>query len=364
MKPLRILHILADPDTDNASAERAVYLLVKEQIKDAALAPSIWLGKSNSFHSHLFQGLGCPVTIGDFDSNSWTALIQALRGFDVHHLHTDNLNVLFASLLVPGVKRVFTYRNPLIPPTFWEKMRFAVAGLLLGVGFHALTSSTLYGASMAAQHYHLPARWFATIYNGVEFELLVPKRPSGDLYDQLHLDQDCVVIGTATHFKAWKRLHLLLEAVAKLQVLPHLRLLLVGDGPELDNLRQRAAQLNIQSRVLFAGKQSHVADFLQVMDIFCLPSEGLEPFGNAVVEAMAFGLPTVIFADGGGKVEHIVDGVTGYIVADLPQLIYTLHNLIQDAALRAGIGQAGQTAVREKYPVSRSAQAFKTLYFS
>ena len=47
-----------------------------------------------------------------------------------------------------------------------------------------------------------------------------------------------------------------------------------------------------------------IADYVQVMDAFCLPSTGLESFGNAAVEAMALGVPTVVFADGGGLVEH------------------------------------------------------------
>ena len=67
-----------------------------------------------------------------------------------------------------------------------------------------------------------------------------------------------------------------------------------------------------------------MASYLQVMDVFCLPSTALESFGNAAVEAMAAGLPTVVFADGGGLVEHIDDGQTGFVVADQKELEDTL----------------------------------------
>ena len=123
----------------------------------------------------------------------------------------------------------------------------------------------------------------------------------------------------------------------------------MGDGPERQRLETQAKRLGVSARVVFAGRQERVASYLQAMDVFCLPSTGLESFGNAAVEAMAAGLPTVVFADGGGLVEHIDDGETGFIVADQHELEATLGRLLSDVELRRRTGERARRAVRSRY---------------
>jgi phosphatidylinositol alpha-1,6-mannosyltransferase len=141
-----------------------------------------------------------------------------------------------------------------------------------------------------------------------------------------------------------------------------LRLLVVGDGPDLARLTSIAAELQIERQVSFAGAQENVADYMQAMDAFCLPSMGLESFGNSAVEAMALGLPTVIFADGGGMVEHIEDGDTGFIANDEDELAARITTLMEDPDLRCRMGGRGSAAVRERYTPARSATAYRSLY--
>jgi glycosyltransferase involved in cell wall biosynthesis len=100
------------------------------------------------------------------------------------------------------------------------------------------------------------------------------------------------------------------------------------------------------------------------MDVFCLPSTGLESFGNAAVEAMAAGLPTVVFADGGGLVEHVDDGETGFIVADQHELEATLGRLLSDVELRRRTGEQARRVVRRRYSVAHAAVAYQGLYGS
>jgi glycosyltransferase involved in cell wall biosynthesis len=91
------------------------------------------------------------------------------------------------------------------------------------------------------------------------------------------------------------------------------------------------------------------------MDVFCLPSTGLESFGNAAVEAMAVGLPTVVFADGGGLVEHIDDGETGFVVSDQQELEDTLRRLLADVELRRRVGDRARGVVRRRYSLEHVA---------
>lgn len=72
----------------------------------------------------------------------------------------------------------------------------------------------------------------------------------------------------------------------------HVKVLLVGDGPDLAMLKARAVEKGLADRVLFAGYQSEVGPFLKMMDCFVLPSR-TESFGLALVEAMSAGLPCI-----------------------------------------------------------------------
>ena len=68
-------------------------------------------------------------------------------------------------------------------------------------------------------------------------------------------------------------------------------LLVAGDGPERDVVRQAAA--DARSRVRYLGFVDDVSDLMRASDVFVLPSRN-ESFGNAVLEAMASGLPVVV----------------------------------------------------------------------
>ena len=156
------------------------------------------------------------------------------------------------------------------------------------------------------------------------------------------------MLGTASTLKDWKRVDRLVHALAAVDR-PELRLLIVGDGAERRRLEELVDRLGVRSRTLFTGLQTDVANLVQCMDAFCLPSNGRESFGNAAVEAMALGVPTIVFADGGGTTEHIDDGTTGFIVADDAELRRDAH----PPARRP----AAASIDRRRGPRSRSASA-------
>lgn len=99
----------------------------------------------------------------------------------------------------------------------------------------------------------------------------------------------------------WKAVDLLLEAFhAVARQNPDARLDVLGDGPMLDPLRRRATELSLNDRVEFAGWVNKAAGFdrLRAADVFVLPSLR-ECGGNALLEAMAVGLPSVVTNWGG-----------------------------------------------------------------
>lgn len=101
------------------------------------------------------------------------------------------------------------------------------------------------------------------------------------------------------------------------------RLMLVGDGPERDNLLAQAARLGVEDRVVFMGRQSPVAvaALLKQADIFALASYRFDNQPMVILEAIASGLP-VVYCDNNlkeglsGGNALLTNGITGRHFAD------------------------------------------------
>ena len=110
-----------------------------------------------------------------------------------------------------------------------------------------------------------------------------------------------------------KGLFLLVDAFSRVSdALPEARLTLVGDGPILDDLRLKAAQLPVHFTGCLHGDDLLAA--YEQADIFVFPST-TDTFGNVVLEAQASGLPVIVSRQGGPR-ENILEGRTGLIVRE------------------------------------------------
>jgi glycosyltransferase involved in cell wall biosynthesis len=101
-----------------------------------------------------------------------------------------------------------------------------------------------------------------------------------------------------------------------LQAEPNVRFLFVGAGPDEHMLRGLADDLNITERVFFLGRRDDVAQILGASDVAVLPSLK-EGFSNAILEAMACGVPMVA-SQVGGNAEVIDHGTNGFLVDVAP----------------------------------------------
>ena len=120
------------------------------------------------------------------------------------------------------------------------------------------------------------------------------------------------VVIHVSNFRAVKRIDTVIETFAKIhQQLPS-KLILVGDRPQLMDMKTKARELNIEDAVLFLGKQNWVSEFYQISDIVLLLSEK-ESFGLTLLEAMKSGVLPVGSTAGGIK-EVIKHNETGFLV--------------------------------------------------
>jgi len=124
---------------------------------------------------------------------------------------------------------------------------------------------------------------------------------------------------------------------------PETRLIVVGVGPQLGQLRRFVRDERVGD-VLFAGRvaDGDKARFFRTADVFCAPSTGQESFGIVLLEAMAAGLP-VVASDIHGYKRVVQRNVSGLLVEprDAGALEAALERLIEDPVLRAALGEAG-----------------------
>jgi glycosyltransferase involved in cell wall biosynthesis len=140
---------------------------------------------------------------------------------------------------------------------------------------------------------------------------------------------------------------------------PQATLLILGTGPEEVALRQQAGE-----GVTIRGRVEDVAPYLQVSDLFVLPSKG-EGLSNAMLEAMATGLP-VVTTKVSGSVDLVRDGINGCLVpGDNPiALKQAILDLLSDDAKRAYLGHEARVVIESGYSLEKTCQRLCDLYAS
>lgn len=134
---------------------------------------------------------------------------------------------------------------------------------------------------------------------------------------------------------------------------PELKLVIAGEGPEAQSLRDLAAELGLGARVSFPGRVSELSRLLKSAVAFILPSR-YEGFPNVLLEALAAGVPCVAADCPGATREILGNGAYGLVVPpeDSRALADAITRIVTDSELRRRFSQAGAGAV-ERYRLER-----------
>jgi len=161
------------------------------------------------------------------------------------------------------------------------------------------------------------------------------------------------IIGILATLRDWKGHDYLLDAMVSLRLrFPDLQLIVVGDGPRRTHLERRTRELGLQDIVRFVGNQDNVEQWLATFDVFALPSYGEEGVPQAIMQAMACGLP-VISTPVGAISEAVVADRTGLLIPprDTAALVAAIARLLEDAELRKNFSQAAVTYARANFGI-------------
>ena len=141
---------------------------------------------------------------------------------------------------------------------------------------------------------------------------------------------------------------------------PHVRLVLVGDGPDRRRCADLVARAGLDHQVTFAGYRTDVGSVLLSADAFVLPSlNDNQPL--ALLEAMAAGLPCVATAVGG--IPEVLDGV-GLLVppGDHWALATAMGRLLDDDELAARLGSQARRRVHDHFGMATCGSAHLRLW--
>lgn len=208
--------------------------------------------------------------------------------------------------------------------------------------------------------YGYPRERIRVVYNGVHVrkEPIAPARRAELRRD---FDQNAIVVNYFGRLSAQKGIDYLIRAMARLP--ENYQLILLGDGPEQEELQTLTRELDLAGRVRFMGFISKLDDIVAASDIVVVPSVWYEACPRQILEAMNQGVP-VVASDIGGIPELFTDGVEGLLVPpkDEHALAEAIRQIGEDPERRMRMGEAGRQYARQHYDMATIVDSYDKLY--
>jgi N-acetyl-alpha-D-glucosaminyl L-malate synthase BshA len=170
------------------------------------------------------------------------------------------------------------------------------------------------------------------------------------------------LLAHASNFRKVKNLDAVVDVFAKVSEVLPCRLLLIGDGPEIGNVRQLVVRAGLDEKVDFLGHVDNLEDILPVADLLLLPSLH-ESFGLVALEAMACGVIPLVTNQGGAG-EFIQDGLNGFLrdPQDIDGMALAAVNVLGDDETRLEMAEEARRDAAGDFGVSCVVKQYVDLY--
>jgi glycosyltransferase involved in cell wall biosynthesis len=366
---IRILYIIASLEV--GGAEGQLYELVKglnRKIYDPVVCSL--LNRGAYIDKILNEGIPV-ITIANslkYQPFNIFKIIKAIYCYDIKIVHCIMFTSAIFGTFIAKLLRVPVIINSVRSLRFiGSHYRIPVMRFIYKISDCIIVNS-LMTKYLLVSHHIASANKTLVIWNGVDIDKFArAKSLSGHAQSNntiLKMEWTNVA-GIIANLFPVKNHYCLLKAIPIiLKKFPRTAFLIIGDGPEKENLQRFSAHLKIQENTFFLGQRADIPDLLALMDltVLCSFREGLP---NAILESMAAGLP-VIATNVGGNSEAIADGVTGFLFE--PHDFLTLANkvieLLADSLLRLQIGSAAKRRAEEQFSRERLIYNYEEVYKS
>ncbi|MBI3378883.1 MAG: glycosyltransferase [Nitrospirae bacterium] len=194
----------------------------------------------------------------------------------------------------------------------------------------------------------------AVVYNGIAIET-VPNASRQDIRKTWGIADKDILIGTVGSLIKRKRFRDLIEAfsvITKKTEHP-VKCMIIGKGPEKENLMTKVKERNLDSSIIFTDFQSDAISHINALDIFVLTSKS-EGLPRVILEAMLMGKP-VIASNVTGCNELVIDGETGFLVpvGKTGAIAAAVLGLIENPALRKQMGENAKERIIRNFSIER-----------
>jgi glycosyltransferase involved in cell wall biosynthesis len=362
----RILHII--PTLDPHGSEKQLTLLASHLPRDRFDVHVCALTRGGPFEESLAKA-DIPVTVlhkrWKVDPGAWWRLKRHIARLRPDLVHTW----LFAANCYgrtaarqAGVRRLAASERCVDRWKMWHEL--AIDRRL------AASTDRIVANSSAVRDFYvsrgIAADKFVVIANGIPpaEQGAEPRSPGhADLLAELNLPAGLRLIATVGRLSPQKRVKELIWGMHQLSKLfDNVYLLVIGDGPLRSALERYARLTGVEDRVRFLGTRLDVARLMAHAEVFWLAS-GYEGQSNAIMEAMAAGVP-VVACDIPANRELVVPGQTGFLVRPSSRNAFARHTLpiLEDAELARRFGAAGRARMLSEFTVERMVERHAALY--
>ncbi|HEC26115.1 MAG TPA: glycosyltransferase family 1 protein [Gammaproteobacteria bacterium] len=195
---------------------------------------------------------------------------------------------------------------------------------------------------------HFPAEHITSVRTGINLDYFSPVDQSV-VRNKLGMDKKAFIIGIVATLRSWKGHRYLIRAFSRFSN-KNSRLLIVGEGPQWDTLHTLVDKLGLRDRVIFTNRQQNIAEWMNTMDVFCLPSYANEGVPQALMQSQACGIPAITTLNGSIN-EAVIPDKTALIIEprNSDAVLAALEQIYKDNKMISTMSEAAHLNAQKNF---------------
>lgn len=281
-------------------------------------------------------------------------LIKIAKKEKIDIISSQGFKATFLSAIVEkltNIPTVSTIHTFLFSP-LWSKKKIKIYRLLAKFFFKYIKKVIVVSRSIGREleNIGVDKNKMVIIYNGISCSMQYKNIDTSITKEKFGFKKESFVVGNISRFVSHKGIEYFLKAIPEvINKHPQIRFLLVGDGPEKENILNIVSHLHIENLLTILPYQKNIENLLGIIDILVVSSvtEGL-PY--TVLEAMLYGIP-VVATEVGGIPEIIEDEKDGILIPpySASKISEKIINLFEDESKRKKISYYGRKKIMENF---------------
>lgn len=376
---ISVLHVITRMEEGGAPR---VLLALLDKMDGGEFVQSLAAAAGAPGSDLLERGRGLDITVHEIktltreisplkDLMSLFSLVSLMRKnrYDIIHTHTSKAGFLgrLSGRLIRHRRVIYSPHGNIFVGYFpgWETRLYTLAERAAAKWCDKIVTLSDAGTEEFLDKKIGSSNKYRTIYNGIDIDAFRRGAGGGDVRGELGFGKEDLVVVCVGRMVPVKGYDVLVAASADIVkgLAPRrVRFLMVGEGPEKEELIREAERRGTREHFTFLGFRDDVARLLSASDLMAMPSinEGL---GMSIVEAMAFSLP-VVASKVGGIVEVVEEGVTGILIppSNPAELARGCVKILSDREMGRKMGRAGRKRAESLFDIKGTIRNTEKLY--